>query len=347
MKLFFLDSMKFNVDTLNTILIIVSLILAYLLPFELFLISYAILGPLHYITEINWIQNKKYFVKGKYWLQLCIVFSLIVAVPALVDLNIIESYLSEDLLNMANNVRPYSNMAIFLCLVIAYSLLFIKKDYLRVLVISIMAVLSFILVNESTFSLVVGILLPTLIHVYLFTLLFMWYGTLKKNSKVGSFNVVLLMVIPFVIYLIPSQESWRKLSEYVINTYVESNFYLLNVYVSKLIGASDGTNFNFSDVITRKIQLFISFAYTYHYLNWFSKTTVIGWHKNINTRKLILLLVIWISSIALYAYNFKLGLILLLFLSFMHVYLEFPINIISIREISKHYFAKLNNVKEN
>ncbi|MCH2035249.1 MAG: hypothetical protein MK202_17205 [Tenacibaculum sp.] len=339
--------MKFNVDTLNTILIIVSLILAYLLPFELFLISYAILGPLHYITEINWIQNKKYFVKGKYWLQLCILFALIVAVPALVDLNIVESYLSEDLLNMVNNVRPYSNMAIFLCLVIAYSLLFIKKVYLRVLVISIMAVLSFILVNESTFSLVVGILLPTLIHVYLFTLLFMWYGTLRKNSKVGSFNVVFLMVIPFVIYLIPSQESWRKLSEYVINTYVESNFYLLNVYVSKLIGASDGTNFNFSDVITRKIQLFISFAYTYHYLNWFSKTTVIGWHKNINTRKLIFLLVIWISSIALYAYNFKLGLILLLFLSFMHVFLEFPINIISIREISKHYFAKLNNVKEN
>ena len=339
--------MKFNVDTLNTILIIVSLILAYLLPFELFLISYAILGPLHYITEINWIQNKKYFVKGKYWLQLCILFALIVAVPALVDLNIVESYLSEDLLNMVNNVRPYSNMAIFLCLVIAYSLLFIKKVYLRVLVISIMAVLSFILVNESTFSLVVGILLPTLIHVYLFTLLFMWYGTLRKNSKVGSFNVVFLMVIPFVIYLIPSQESWRKLSEYVINTYVESNFYLLNVYVSKLIGASDGTNFNFSDVITRKIQLFISFAYTYHYLNWFSKTTVIGWHKNINTRKLIFLLVIWISSIALYAYNFKLGLILLLFLSFMHVFLEFPINIISIREISKHYITKLNNVKEN
>ncbi len=339
--------MKFNVDTLNTILIIVSLILAYLLPFELFLISYAILGPLHYVTEINWIQNKKYFVKGKFWLQLCIVFALIVAVPALVDLNIVESYLSEDLLNMANNLRPYSNMAIFLCLVIAYSLLFIKKVYLRVLVISIMTALSFILVNESTFSLVVGILLPTLIHVYLFTLLFMWYGTLKKNSKVGSFNVVFLMVIPFVIYLIPSQESWRKLSDYVINTYVESNFYLLNVYVSKLIGASDGTNFNFSDVITRKIQLFISFAYTYHYLNWFSKTTVIGWHKNINTRKLILLLVIWISSIALYAYNFKLGLILLLFLSFMHVFLEFPINIISIREISKHYFAKLNNVKEN
>lgn len=339
--------MKFNVDTLNTILIIVSLILAYLLPFELFLISYAILGPLHYVTEINWIQNKKYFVKGKFWLQLCIVFALIVAVPALVDLNIVESYLSEDLLNMANNLRPYSNMVIFLCLVIAYSLLFIKKVYLRVLVISIMTALSFILVNESTFSLVVGILLPTLIHVYLFTLLFMWYGTLKKNSKVGSFNVVFLMVIPFVIYLIPSQESWRKLSDYVINTYVESNFYLLNVYVSKLIGASDGTNFNFSDVITRKIQLFISFAYTYHYLNWFSKTTVIGWHKNINTRKLILLLVIWISSIALYAYNFKLGLILLLFLSFMHVFLEFPINIISIREISKHYFAKLNNVKEN
>ena len=159
--------------------------------------------------------------------------------------------------------------------------------------------------------------------------------------------MVFLAVIPVIIYFFPSNESWRVLSEYVKNTYVESKFYLLNVYTSKVIGASDGTNFNFSDVITSKIQLFISFAYTYHYLNWFSKTSVIGWHKNINKTKLFTLLAIWVVSVALYAYNFKLGLILLLFLSFMHVFLEFPINIISIKEIAKYYTKKINSVKTN
>ncbi|MEZ4686061.1 MAG: hypothetical protein R3B47_08345 [Bacteroidia bacterium] len=33
--------------------------------FELFLFSYAFLGPLHYLTEINWLQKRSYFVSDK------------------------------------------------------------------------------------------------------------------------------------------------------------------------------------------------------------------------------------------------------------------------------------------
>ncbi|MFY7669718.1 hypothetical protein ACOSP6_01385 [Tenacibaculum sp. MEBiC06402] len=339
--------MKLNVDSLNTILIIVSLIVAYLLPFELFLISYAILGPLHYVTEINWIKDKSYFVNNRYWLKLCLILAFIVAFPALIDLDFIKANFSEEIISSINSIRPYTNMAIFLCLVAAFSILFVRNNYLKVILFLTMVGISYFLVFQSTFNLVIGILLPTLIHVYLFTLLFMWYGTLKQSSNTGSFNVFLLALIPIIIYLLPSYESWKVISDYVKNAYVESKFYLLNVYVSKTIGVSDGSTFNFSDVVTNKIQLFISFAYTYHYLNWFSKTTVIGWHKNIDKSKLFTLLTIWIASLVLYAYSFKLGLILLLFLSFMHVFLEFPINLISVREITKHYVKKLNNVKSN
>ena len=28
-----------------------------------------------------------------------------------------------------------------------------------------------------------------------------------------------------------------------------------------------------------KVQAFLAFAYTYHYLNWFSKTLIIKWHQ--------------------------------------------------------------------
>ena len=339
--------MKLTVDLLNTFLILIALFIAYLLPFELFLISYALLGPLHYLTEINWIKDKSYFVKEKYWLQLCVVMALLIAIPALIGLDFIKNSLSKSIISIVDSVKPYTNMAIFLCLVAAFIAIFIKRNYLKVIVFFGMGILSFFLIKVSNFNLIIGIFLPTLIHVYVFTLLFMWYGTLKQSTKVGSFNVILLAAVPVIVYLLPSYDSWKVLSEYVKSTYVESKFYLLNVYTSKTIGASDGSNFNFSDIITGKIQLFISFAYTYHYLNWFSKTTVIGWHKNINKTKLFALLTIWIVSVALYAYNFKLGLILLLFLSFMHVFLEFPINIISIKEIVKHYTKKLNSVKTN
>src|SRR2546430_5445042 len=42
-----------------------SCLLAYAFPFELFLFSYAVLGPLHYLTEISWLHDRKYFVQAR------------------------------------------------------------------------------------------------------------------------------------------------------------------------------------------------------------------------------------------------------------------------------------------
>src|ERR1700754_2985789 len=36
--------------------------LAYLLPLELLLLSYIVLGPAHYYTEISWLHDRKYFM---------------------------------------------------------------------------------------------------------------------------------------------------------------------------------------------------------------------------------------------------------------------------------------------
>jgi hypothetical protein len=36
------------------------------MPFEVFLFAYAVLGPLHYLTEISWLHDRQYFSKGKY-----------------------------------------------------------------------------------------------------------------------------------------------------------------------------------------------------------------------------------------------------------------------------------------
>ena len=79
---------------------------------------------------------------------------------------------------------------------------------------------------------------------------------------------------------------------------------------------------------------FIAFAYTYHYLNWFSKTEVIRWHK-VPKARFALVIVAWIVSVVLYAVDYMLGFQWLFLLSFMHVLLEFPLNYISVVGIFK------------
>ena len=79
---------------------------------------------------------------------------------------------------------------------------------------------------------------------------------------------------------------------------------------------------------------FIAFAYTYHYLNWFSKTSVIKWHL-VPKNTLYGTLLAWVISILLYGYNYKLGFNVLFCLSYAHVFLEFPLNIVSFAGIGK------------
>lgn len=70
-------------DILNIILIIISLALAFHMPFGLLLFSYAFLGPLHYLTEINWLKEKKYFIEETKWIWLFIVLAMVLTIPIL------------------------------------------------------------------------------------------------------------------------------------------------------------------------------------------------------------------------------------------------------------------------
>src|ERR1051326_6332879 len=58
--------MKLNTDQINYLnicLMLISCVMAFIFPFELFLFSYAILGPLHYLTEISWLHDRNYFTE--------------------------------------------------------------------------------------------------------------------------------------------------------------------------------------------------------------------------------------------------------------------------------------------
>src|ERR1700730_6822794 len=49
-------------DALHLGLMLLALAAAYLVPFELLLLAYVVLGPAHYFTEISWLHDRSYFL---------------------------------------------------------------------------------------------------------------------------------------------------------------------------------------------------------------------------------------------------------------------------------------------
>jgi hypothetical protein len=324
-----------NIEILNTVLILVSLLLAYCIPFELFVFAYAILGPLHYLTELNWIRDRQYFLdtKHRWWVWVVFGAALLVSLPIVLHLEVFSGFNTSMLSFMKDELPKYTNVFIFLALVLSFVLLFVKNKSYQYLIIIGAVVIGILLNDLSAYNLWIGIFLPTLLHVYLFTLLFMWYGSLKANAKLGKLNVVLLAVVPFLIAFLNVDFITYNFPDAIKTIILENRFFMLNVRVAEFLGLSDGTSFFFYEKIELKIQIFIAFAYMYHYLNWFSKTTVIGWHKQLTKRKSLLILVLWMASISIYFYDYKVGLALLLMLSFAHVFAEFPLNWMSVKGI--------------
>lgn len=329
-----MDTQK--IDRLNTLLIFISFATAFFLPFQLFLFAYATLGPLHYITELNWIKEKNYFTTSKYWKIIIVFFSVLISLPALIKLLEIDLITEYNLFKILKYKLPlYTNHLFFLAFVIALSLIITKKKTLQIIIISCGILFTILAHQFNTYQMCIGILLPTIVHVYFFTFLFMWYGNKKNEGSTNFLNIILLISVPILLFFLDIDNSNYSISDKTQNIFTSNYFYQLNNSISKIISFGKDEQFFFYDIIDLKIQIFIAFAYTYHYLNWFSKTNIIGWNKKLTLRKTILFLFIWIVSITLYFIDYSLGLIILLFLSTLHVLFEFPLNIITIKALIK------------
>lgn len=311
-----------TIHHLNTGLIILSCIVAFFIPFELFLFSYGILGPLHYLTEIGWLHKKNYFTKGKY----DFVF-LGVACVILVYWNY----------NPPKNYGLTADIILF-SLLSCIAFVFIKDWLYRFVIIALALVFIGFLNNSPMFFTWVAVFLPTIIHVFIFTWAFMLYGVLKERSWAGLISILVLIACSIIIIVVQPGNLFYTVSDYSQKSYTqfgELNYRLINFFnMDQLTNIKQIFTTNAGFVIMR----FIAFAYTYHYLNWFSKTSVIKWHmvpKNV----LIATIGAWLLSISLYIYDYNLGLQVLFFLSFLHVFLEFPLNIVSFTGIGKELAA--------
>ena len=322
-------------DIINVGLMIASVALAILLPFELFLLSYAVLGPLHYATEISWLQKKQYFVTRKIdWMALVIVCSVITILMILVsywpnfkDSRWVESFLNSrslDKQTFGDELSLWPACLIFLALTSAFILTFVKDWFWRIN--SFAAAIFCVLLFKGTpnYTIFFGILLTTIIHVWLFTGIFMLSGAIKaKNiSSYLSFAAFLGCSASFIFISRENYAISNKALEIVSN----SGFGLaLNQAILQMFSITFEKADLLSSSTALKVQSFIAFAYTYHYLNWFSKVEVIKWNK-VSKKALMISAVIWGVSLVLYAYDFRVGASFLLFLSLLHVFLEFPLN---------------------
>ncbi|NRB61081.1 MAG: hypothetical protein HRU50_14210 [Winogradskyella sp.] len=317
-----------TIDYINIGLIILAFVIAVFLPFELFLFSYAFLGPLHYLTEINWLDDKNYFLKSRN--QVYRVFIMIAcSVAAFPFLR----YIDNDFIQLLSSKK---SIIFFTLFVFSVGLLFItklKQLFVVFLGSIIIGLVCFLLVPKIVIAM--GMFLPTLLHVYVFTLLFMIYGMLKSYSKAGIISVVLLIAVPVVLIFIDIVPSTYKISKFTEDTFIKSGFLSLNTTVAGLIEEIDKSKIALTTSVIVKVQVFIAFAYTYHYLNWFSKTSIIGWKKSITTTRMKYIIGIWLFSVGIYLYDYSTGLFVLFFLSLLHVFLEFPLNAVTIREVLK------------
>lgn len=316
-----------TIHHLNTGLIILSCAIAFFIPFELFLFSYGILGPLHYLTEIGWLHKKNYFTKGKY----DFVF-LIIACVILVWWN----------------YKPPQNYGltadiILLSLLSCIAFVFIKDWLYRFVIIVLTLLFISVLNNAPQYFTWIAVFLPTIIHVFIFTWAFMLFGVLKEKSWAGAISILVLIACSIILFVIQPQSLQYAVSDYSQKSYhqfTELNFRLINMFnMDKLTNIKQIFTTNAGFVIMR----FIAFAYTYHYLNWFSKTSVIKWHL-VPKKTLITTLGLWLISIALYIYDYNLGLEVLFFLSFLHVFLEFPLNVIAFTGIGKEVMSLTKKV---
>lgn len=317
-----------TINLVNIGLMLGSAALAFVLPFETFLLAYAVLGPLHYLTQISWLHERNYFTQGQRdWIPLA-------------GLTVVMTVVS--LFGMAN---PGWNTGLSVDLILwclGWSLITVatKDTALRVAGGVGLAVLAW-LTHGMTASIVFGGLwLPTIVHVFVFTGLFILYGCAKSRSVTGWLSFAVFLGCGALTLLLNVGNLGYEASPYVHETYTgmmgKMHVNLMNTTkFSDLITFTGVPGGQFapwpslesmlSDDVSIRFGRFIAFAYTYHYLNWFSKTSVIRWHE-VPKSRLVAVVVIWLLSIGLYAIDYGTGLRWLLLLSFAHVILEFPLD---------------------
>jgi hypothetical protein len=366
-----------KINFFNIGLMVLSCIAAFIMPFEVFLFAYAFLGPLHYLTEISWLHDRQYFAKGKYDFLVLLIVGVVLSLWNFARSYHWWPYNNTDNAEMADGWNLYEKL-MFIAFFSGIIVAFVKNHLLKILGIGLVFFLSLGIYgqlysdrvsetgNEGLLTMLLTSFVPTLIHVYVFTGFFMLFGALKSRSVSGLWSVAVLVICPLLLFFLFSESTFVPVTSYGKAAYGDAlngdGFFGLNKQILETffdqkinIPATVTTEAQYRETYQQQwgqlvfhsstgilITRFIAFAYTYHYLNWFSKTEIIRWHK-VPKARFAAVIALWVFSVAIYAYNYKTGLQWLFFLSFTHVLLEFPLNMFSIAGIGKELTSIAKN----
>jgi hypothetical protein len=343
-----------QINYLNIGLMFLSAGFAFAYPFETFLFVYTVLGPLHYLTEISWLHERSYYTKGRYDFLFLVGATVLLTVANLKIIPGLPSHMAE--------------WATYAALSAALVFVVFKTVSARWMMVVILASVGFFIAAAPWFGIAFGVFLPTLIHVFVFTACFVLAGALKSKSVSGYLSLGTFALISLSFFWVHPAHAGYEVGSYVSNNYgmvqengsLTSPFLAVNYFFAKIFNfsgfalpsgdASAVNTYLYHNPIALALMSFIAFAYTYHYLNWFSKTSIIRWHE-VSRKRLAAVAVIWLTSIALYAYNYAVGLRWLFFLSLAHVLLEFPLNQLTFiqigRELGGRLFSQKSPMKVN
>ncbi|SRR5579883_1660502 len=318
-----------RINIINIALMLLSALLAYAWPFYLFLVAYAVLGPLHYLTEISWLHDHQYYTSRKS----DALFLLVIGV--LYGAMVVLGY---------SALKIIPNM-ILLALVGSFILVFTANWFARIALIVAGSALVFI-VPMSLSTLIVAMMLLTIFHVFVFTGCFILIGSMRSHSRSGYISFSVFVAVALFLLLFRSLPSGGVADSFVVQHYGRGfgdvNVVLLRAFNASPLGVTASDPFEFSAGAVA-IMRFIAFAYLYHYLNWFSKTKIIRWHE-VSKLRMGLVLSLWIAAVIFYFIDYDLGLRVLFTLSALHVLLEFPLDVRTMLGIVTHFGKRVKSV---
>ncbi len=310
-----------DVNWLNVGLMIVACGAAIAAPFHVFLFAYAVLGPLHYLTEISWLHDRNYFTRRnrarQWWLALVLISILVLAL----------SYAGNDP-STHRTTTLFGTALIFLVFAAAAAAIYARDWWKGLGFLAILAIgLAFFSGYPAYAWAVLAVtLLTTIVHVFVFTGAFILLGALKSRSKVGVLS--LAVFIACAVLTVTVSAPIAEPTPHVRQLY--ASFELLNRALLLLFGRSQ----NVYESVGIGVMRLIAFAYLYHYLNWFSKTSIIKWHEVTRTRAATIV-GCWVAGGLIYLYDYRIGLGVFYILSMLHVFLEFPLNHQTLVDIGK------------
>jgi hypothetical protein len=293
-------SLKERQDWAQPALVLISAAVAYLLPFEGVLLSYAILGPAHYLTQLNWLHDRNYFVAdpAARWLFVGI------GVAGLAFIMIVT--------------RTNESAAVYFVVTLGLALLLLlpglAMPVLSALAVAL-AIVGWLLAQLPLVILIAAVLLSTIIHVGLFTLMFLLQGARKRGDLAGKITAAAWLVCAALLLLLPPELRllWPD--------WFAGQRQFFDAVAAAMGAGPDGR----LDARWAAAYGVLTFAYTYHYLNWFTKTELLQWHR-ISRARLVPIVAIYLASVGVYFYDYALGYQILITLSVLHVVAEFPLD---------------------